>query len=74
MLPVVLKELIMSFLQTCKVCYTTYTDNVYECEEEYDSECEWCETCDGCREVFMTYEGPMCVLHGEQWNEAEFES
>ena len=30
----------MSFLQTCKVCYTTYTDNVYECEEEYDSECE----------------------------------
>ena len=74
MLPVVLKELIMSFLQTCRVCYKTYMDNMYECEEYDNDECGWCETCDDCREVFMTHEGPMCLLHGEEWNEAEYQS
>ena len=73
MLPVVLEELIKSFLQTCRVCYTTYIDNMFSCEEEDDSECGFYKTCDACREVYMTHEGPMCLMHGEheQWSEAE---
>ena len=74
MLPVVLEELIMSFLKTCKVCYKTYADNMFVCEETWDSDCEWCETCDDCREVYMTHEGPMCPLLGELWEDSEFHS
>ena len=73
MLPAVLKELIMSFLKTCRVCHTTYADNMFECEDD-NPECGFYKTCDDCRVVFVTHEGPMCRIHGQEWYEAEFGS
>jgi hypothetical protein len=67
-----LKDLIMSFLQTCQVCHTTYLKNQFECEDS-NPECCWHRTCDHCRELFVTHEGVMCTKHGEEWYQHEFE-
>ena len=72
MLPTVLKDLILSFLKTCQICHTTYAENQFECEDN-NSECGFYKTCDTCREVTITYEGPMCRMHGEEWYQQEFE-
>ena len=72
-MPQDITNLILSFLQTCQVCHTTYVENQFECEEDNNSECGFVKTCDTCREVTITHEGPMCRLHGDEWYEHEFE-